>query len=78
MHESGRRYGLEPIRGELPHMQLADWSWRGCRAGRYPPEGDDPWVWNLHEAALRFPKGAPEVLPDYPEDVLECRPPLED
>jgi peptidoglycan L-alanyl-D-glutamate endopeptidase CwlK len=22
MHESGRRYGLEPIRGELPHMQL--------------------------------------------------------
>ncbi len=83
LHESGNRQGLTPLynrRGklmELPHMQLdGGWSWRSCRDGDYPPAGDGPWVWNLHEAALRYPKGAPKVLPDYPEDVLECRPPL--
>ena len=80
LHESGARNGLTPIRGELPHMQIRDWSWRAALRGNgyWPEGGDDPWVWNLHETALRYPAGAPERLPDYPEDVMECRPPLED
>ena len=83
LHLAGKQAGLTPLynrRGrlmELPHMQLnGGWSWRGMKSGRYPPGGDDPWVWNLHQAALRYPKGAPSVLPDYLEDELECRPPL--
>lgn len=82
LHIAGERYGLKPIRGrngrllELPHMQLISYSWRDCKVGNYPAGGDDQWVDNLHEAARRYPKGAPKLLPDYPEDVLDCRPPL--
>ena len=82
LHLAGERHGLKPIRGrngrllELPHMQLISYSWRDCKVGNWPAGGDEPWVWNLHEAAMRYPKGAPELLPDYPEDELECRPPL--
>ena len=83
LHEVGELNGLEPLRNkkgqliELPHMGLKGWRWKDCWAGAYPANGDDTWVWNLHQAAMRHPKGAPKILPDYPEDVLECRPPLD-
>lgn len=82
LHLAGERHGLMPLRNrrgkllELPHMQLIGYKWRDCRAGKWPEGGDDPWVYNLHDTAARYPKGAPKLLPDYPEDVLECRPPL--
>lgn len=76
LHEVGRHFGLEPLSFEKPHMQLVGQSWRECKRGNWPAGGDEDWVLNIHEAAARFRKGAPKILPDYEEDVLECRPAL--
>lgn len=75
LHEIARAYDLEPISWEKPHIQLTGYSIAQLRRGRYPGGGDDPWVWNLNNAILRYPKGAPP-LAEYDDDV--CRPATED
>jgi peptidoglycan L-alanyl-D-glutamate endopeptidase CwlK len=55
--ELGKRLGLEPLRFELPHLQLAGLRIGDLAAGCYPAGGDAPWraaldaAWTLKRAA---------------------------
>ena len=77
-HEVARSNGIEPIRGELPHVQLMGVSWRDMRDGDWPVGTHDPWAWNIQQCMDRYPKRAPDFAPDYDEDVAEERPGTED
>jgi peptidoglycan L-alanyl-D-glutamate endopeptidase CwlK len=72
LHTIGRRYGLEPLSWEMPHLQMAGLKVAELRRGSYPPGGDESWADNL-EAAIA---GWDEVgAPPRPAAIVE-RPPI--
>lgn len=54
LHEIGRRYGLEALSFEQPHLQMAGLKLADLRAGKLPP-GDDPAYRANLAAAARLP-----------------------
>ena len=72
LHEIARKYGLEPLSWELPHLQMAGLRIADLQRGAYPPFGDDAWADNL-EAAIAGWTGA-ETAPPLPP--VAARPPL--
>jgi peptidoglycan LD-endopeptidase CwlK len=52
LHEVGCAHGLEPLRFELPHLQLAGLRVAELRSGRLPAGGDATWNTNLAACAV--------------------------
>ena len=50
MHAIARCHGMEPLKRELPHIQLSGVRWKQMRAGEWPEGGSDEWSENIHEA----------------------------
>lgn len=72
LHEIGRKHGLEPLKFEMPHLQMAGLKIDDLRAGRLPGGGDDSWGDNL-EAVIAGWSGSP-AAPKMPAAIT--RPPL--
>lgn len=51
----GGELGLEPLPGEMPHLQVSGLALGDLRGGRYPEGGDDLWRDNLEAAAIGWP-----------------------
>lgn len=75
LHQIGEAHGLERLKFETPHLQLAGLSVEDLRRGHYPPGGDLTWAENL-EAAIVGWTGQP-AAPPVPA-VLPERPPVEE
>ncbi len=58
MQEIGVSVGLEPLKFELPHLQIAKLKIADLKAGRIPAGGDDAWASNF-QAAIRSWSGTP-------------------
>ena len=56
--EAGRQLGLEPLRFEAPHLQLAGLAIRDLAAGLYPPGGDATWDGAVRRAVESWKKAA--------------------
>ena len=50
MQEIGTSLGLEPLKFELPHLQIAKLKIADLKAGRFPAGGDDAWTSNFQVA----------------------------
>jgi peptidoglycan L-alanyl-D-glutamate endopeptidase CwlK len=62
LHTLGKTMGLEPLRFETPHLQIAGLSIRDLRAGKFPDCGHDPWRDNLEGAIISW-LGKPPAPP---------------
>lgn len=58
MQEIGVSLGLEPLKFELPHLQIAKLKIADLKAGRLPAGGDDAWASNF-QAVIRSWSGTP-------------------
>ena len=54
LHTLGKTMGLEPLRFETPHLQLAGLSISALRSGKFPDCGHDPWRDNLEGAIISW------------------------
>lgn len=63
LHEIGDSLGLEHLKFETPHLQLAGWSSTKLRKGEIPAGGDRSWAENLLAVAREW-KGSP-ASPDF-------------
>lgn len=79
LHEIGGSLGLERLKFETPHLQLAGWSSARLRSGELPAGGDRSWAENLLATAREW-RGNP-AAPDleglnFSADIE--RPPLDE
>ena len=73
LQQVGAAHGLEALRFERPHLQMAGLDVGALQAGRNPPGGDASWAENL-EAAITSWNGSPSA-PPLPDEA-PMRPPL--
>ncbi len=78
LHELGRAVGLEPLRFEKPHLQVAGLSVASLRAGQYPAGGDDSWAQTMEDAIASWEEDPaapplPDALPRRPALVPEMQ-----
>lgn len=67
LHTEARALGLTPLSFELPHVELAGFSWEDMLAGTLPPDGDETWYEAVSFAAARWKqKGSQPAGPDLP------------
>lgn len=70
LHVIAREAGLEPLRFELPHVQLGGLTIGALRAGRFPDDGDASWR-ECMEGAIARCAGDPDAPPP-----MSVRPPV--
>jgi peptidoglycan L-alanyl-D-glutamate endopeptidase CwlK len=56
--EIGKQLGLEPLRFEMPHLQVAGLRIQELAAGKYPDEGDASWEAAVKNARESWPNAA--------------------
>jgi peptidoglycan L-alanyl-D-glutamate endopeptidase CwlK len=54
LHALGETVGLEPLRFEAPHLQVAGLNIDDLRAGKFPGGGDDAWRDTLEGAVISW------------------------
>ncbi len=54
LHALGTKVGLEPLRFEAPHLQVAGLLIDDLRNGKFPADGDDSWRNNLEATVISW------------------------
>jgi hypothetical protein len=62
MHELGKKYGLEPLNFETPHLQITGTDSNALIHGHYPSGADDLWSEHLAAAIAQW-HGSPSAPP---------------
>ena len=66
-HELAREIGLQPLRWEKPHVQLAGATWKKLYAGNYPNAGGLDWAENIEKTIVEW--GGYPSAPPLPNDI---------
>jgi len=73
LHELGAKHGLERLRFETPHLQVAGLKVANLKLGELPGGGDDSWLSNLEDVARAWRSSGAQPAGPGPFDE---RPPL--